>query len=110
MAAAADYFFDTWWRATGSAMVFNTFPIERRGGAMASTPGDLLDDGWSVVVFPEGTRSPDGWMGRFRIGAASLAVDHHVPVIPVGIAGRSPRCPAVGAGRGQAGCPSSAPC
>ena len=30
VAAAADYFFDTWWRAVGSAMVFNTFPIDRR--------------------------------------------------------------------------------
>jgi 1-acyl-sn-glycerol-3-phosphate acyltransferase len=86
-AAAADYFFDTWWRAAGSAIVFNTFPIERRGGKMSSTPGDLLADGWNVVVFPEGTRSPDGWMQRFRMGAAYLAVEHNVPIIPVGIKG-----------------------
>ena len=83
VAAAADYFFDTWWRAVGSAVVFNAFPIERRGGAMAATPGDLLEDGWSLVVFPEGTRSRDGWMGRFRSGAAWLAVEHAVPVVPV---------------------------
>ena len=87
VAAAADYFFDTWWRATASAIVFNTFPIERRGGKLSSTPGDLLEDGWNVVVFPEGTRSPDGWMERFRMGAAYLAVEHGVPVIPVGIKG-----------------------
>ncbi|TCO51744.1 1-acyl-sn-glycerol-3-phosphate acyltransferase [Kribbella antiqua] len=87
VAAAADYFFDTWWRATASAIVFNTFPIERRGGKLSSTPGDLLADGWNVVVFPEGTRSPDGWMERFRMGAAYLAVEHGVPVIPVGIKG-----------------------
>jgi 1-acyl-sn-glycerol-3-phosphate acyltransferase len=87
VAAAADYFFDTWWRATASALVFNTFPIERRGGKLSSTPGDLLADGWNVVVFPEGTRSPDGWMERFRMGAAYLAVEHGVPVIPVGIKG-----------------------
>ena len=87
VAAAADYFFDTWWRATASAIVFNTFPIERRGGKLSSTPGDLLADGWNVVVFPEGTRSPDGWMERFRMGAAHLAVEHGVPVIPVGIKG-----------------------
>ncbi|WP_427894289.1 lysophospholipid acyltransferase family protein [Kribbella sp. GL6] len=86
-AAAADYFFDTWWRAAGSAIVFNTFPIERRGGKMSSTPGDLLADGWNVVVFPEGTRSPDGWVQRFRMGAAYLAVEHDVPIIPVGIKG-----------------------
>jgi 1-acyl-sn-glycerol-3-phosphate acyltransferase len=87
VAAAADYFFDTWWRATASAIVFNTVPIERRGGRLSSTPGDLLADGWNVVVFPEGTRSPDGWMERFRMGAAYLAVEHGVPVIPVGIKG-----------------------
>ena len=87
VAAAADYFFDTWWRATSSAMVFNTFPIERRTGSLSSTPGDLLDDGWSVVVFPEGTRSPDGWTRTFRHGAAFLAVRHKVPVVPIGIRG-----------------------
>jgi 1-acyl-sn-glycerol-3-phosphate acyltransferase len=87
VAAAADYFFDTWWRASGSAMVFNTFPIERRGGALSQTPGDLLAEGWNVVVFPEGTRSVDGWAGRFKLGAAWLAVEHGVPVVPVGIRG-----------------------
>jgi 1-acyl-sn-glycerol-3-phosphate acyltransferase len=87
VAAAADYFFDTWWRATGSAMVFNTFPIERRSGSMSSTPGDLLADGWSVVVFPEGSRSPDGWAQRFKPGAAFLSTQHDVPIVPVGIRG-----------------------
>ncbi|HET8616636.1 MAG TPA: lysophospholipid acyltransferase family protein [Actinomycetales bacterium] len=87
VAAAADYFFDTWWRATSSAMVFNTFPIERRTGSLSSTPGDLLDDGWSIVVFPEGTRSPDGWTRTFRHGAAFLAARHKVPVVPIGIRG-----------------------
>ncbi|MXG90978.1 lysophospholipid acyltransferase family protein [Nocardioides flavescens] len=83
VAAAADYFFDTWWRAVGSSLVFNTFPIDRRGGAMATTPGEVLAEGWSLVIFPEGTRSKDGWMGNFRMGAAFLAVEHGVPVVPV---------------------------
>ncbi len=83
VAAAADYFFDTWWRAVGSAMVFNTFPIDRRGGSMATTPGEVLADGWSLVIFPEGTRSKDGWVGRFQLGAAYLACQHGVPVVPV---------------------------
>jgi 1-acyl-sn-glycerol-3-phosphate acyltransferase len=87
VAAAADYFFDTWWRATGSALVFNTFPIERRGGTLSSTPGDLLGSGWNVVVFPEGTRSPDGWTRQFRLGAAFLAAQYNVPVVPIGIRG-----------------------
>lgn len=83
VAAAADYFFDTWWRAVGSAIVFNTFPIDRRGGSLATTPGEVLADGWSLVIFPEGTRSKDGWVGRFQLGAAYLAVEHGVPVVPV---------------------------
>jgi len=83
VAAAADYFFDTWWRAVGSSLLFNTFPIDRRGGSLSATPGEVLDDGWSLVIFPEGTRSKDGWMGQFRMGAAYLAVEHGVPVVPV---------------------------
>jgi 1-acyl-sn-glycerol-3-phosphate acyltransferase len=87
VAAAADYFFDTWWRAVGSALVFNTFPIERRGGSLANTPGAVLQEGWNLVVYPEGTRSHDGWLGRFRLGAAHLAAEHGVPVVPVVHAG-----------------------
>lgn len=87
VAAAADYFFDTWWRAAGSAITFNTFPIERRGGSPSTTPADVLKARWNVVVFPEGTRSPDGWVGRFRLGAAHLAVTYGVPVVPVAIRG-----------------------
>lgn len=83
VAAAADYFFDTWWRAVGSSLLFNTFPIDRRGGAMAATPGEVLADGWSLVIYPEGTRSTDGWVGRFRMGAAFLAKESGVPVVPV---------------------------
>lgn len=83
VAAAADYFFDTWWRAVGSSLLFNTFPIDRRGGTMAATPAEVLADGWSLVIFPEGTRSNDGWMGKFRMGAAFLAKEHGIPVVPV---------------------------
>ncbi len=48
-----------------------------------TTPGEVLADGWSLVIFPEGTRSKDGWMGNFRMGAAFLAHEHGVPVVPV---------------------------
>lgn len=87
VAAAADYFFDRWWRGAGTALLFGTVPIERRGGAPSRTPGRLLDDGWLVVVFPEGTRSVDGWVGRFRLGAANLALEHGVPLVPVAVRG-----------------------
>lgn len=86
--AAADYFFDARWRAAATALAFNAFPVERHGGRrVASTAAELLDEGWSLLLFPEGTRSPDGWMRSFRHGAARLSVQSGVPVVPVGIRG-----------------------
>ena len=81
-----DYFFDSWLRSSASAIAFNTFPIEDHG-VPTSTAARLLAKGWSVVVFPEGTRSSDGFVRSFRMNAAQLAVECHVPVIPVGILG-----------------------
>jgi 1-acyl-sn-glycerol-3-phosphate acyltransferase len=83
----ADYFFDSWLRTSGSAIIFNTFPIQPSGDALSSTPAKLLAEGWTVVIFPEGTRSRDGFVGSFQTAAAELAVKCQVPVIPVGILG-----------------------
>ena len=83
VAAAADYFFDTWWRAVGSAMVFNTFPIDRRGGTMATTPGDLLDEGWSLVIYPEGTRSQGRLGGPVPARRRLPRHQYGVPVVPI---------------------------
>jgi 1-acyl-sn-glycerol-3-phosphate acyltransferase len=86
--AAADYFFDVWWRAAATALVFNAFPVERAGGGRATRLArSLLAAGWSLVIFPEGTRSRDGWVGAFRLGAARLAVGQGTPVVPVAIRG-----------------------
>jgi 1-acyl-sn-glycerol-3-phosphate acyltransferase len=85
--AAADYFFDAWWRAVGSALAFSTFPIERGGVGLSETPTRLLAEGWSLIMYPEGTRSPDGWARRFRLGAAYLASAAQVPVVPVALVG-----------------------
>jgi 1-acyl-sn-glycerol-3-phosphate acyltransferase/membrane protein YqaA with SNARE-associated domain len=46
-----------------------------------------LAAGSCVVLFPEGTRSEDGRLGRFRTGAFRLAARAQVPVVPVGLAG-----------------------
>jgi 1-acyl-sn-glycerol-3-phosphate acyltransferase len=81
-----DYFFESWLRSSAAAIAFNTFPIEE-GGVRTRTAGELLAKGWSVVVFPEGTRSSDGFVRPFRMGAAQLAIEGRVPVIPVGILG-----------------------
>jgi len=43
--------------------------------------------GTSVVVFPEGTRSPDGTVRRFKRGSFSLAIEAGAPVVPVSLIG-----------------------
>jgi 1-acyl-sn-glycerol-3-phosphate acyltransferase len=85
--AAADYFFESTWRGLSTALAFGTVPIDRSGGAPSTTPVDLLRDGWNLVIFPEGTRSADGSRGRFKHGAAYLALNTGVPVVPAGLRG-----------------------
>ena len=87
--AAADYFFDNRLKATASALVLNAIPIERSKVTRRSADqaAELLDEGWSMVIFPEGGRSPDGWGQPFRGGAAYLAIRCGVPVVPVHLAG-----------------------
>jgi 1-acyl-sn-glycerol-3-phosphate acyltransferase len=88
VAAAADYFFDVWWRAASTALVFNTFPIERTGGKRATTTARrLVADGWNLLVYPEGTRSKDGWLGRWRHGAARLSIEYGIPAVPIAVRG-----------------------
>jgi 1-acyl-sn-glycerol-3-phosphate acyltransferase len=86
--AAADYFFDARWRAAVTALVFNAFPVERhRSRRLRSLAPYLLARGWSLLLFPEGTRSEDGWMAPLRLGAAHLCVTNKVPIVPVVLRG-----------------------
>ncbi|GAC1534758.1 MAG: hypothetical protein NVS3B12_15980 [Acidimicrobiales bacterium] len=89
VAAAADYFFDRRAKAVGSALALAAIPIDRthvsRRSLGAATA--LLEDGWNLVIFPEGGRSPDGWAQPFRAGAAFLATRVGVPVVPIHLEG-----------------------
>ena len=87
--AAADYFFTTRFTAAASALALNAFPIDRETISRKSSDfaKSLIDDGWSLLLFPEGGRSPDGWGQPFKGGAAYLSARTGAPVVPVFIDG-----------------------
>jgi 1-acyl-sn-glycerol-3-phosphate acyltransferase len=89
VAAGADYFFDKRWKGFLWAFAINAIPIERTRVSPRSTrlASQMLDEGWSLVIYPEGGRSPHGWAQPHRAGAAYLAIRSKVPVIPVHLEG-----------------------
>jgi 1-acyl-sn-glycerol-3-phosphate acyltransferase len=92
--AAADYFFDVWWRRGLTSLFFNAFPVDRTGlRGRKGLATSLLDDGVPILLFPEGTRSRTGEMAAFKPGAASLCISRDVPCVPVGILGASEAMP-----------------
>lgn len=68
---------------------FNVFPLPKKSGFRRSFAyaGEMMDRGSSVLVFPEGTRSEDGFMNPFMTGSGLLASRLNVPVVPVKIDG-----------------------
>jgi 1-acyl-sn-glycerol-3-phosphate acyltransferase len=97
VAAAADYFYRNRVVASLVSLIFNTVPIERKGGGGVSKNGShldkLLDQGWSVLLYPEGTRSRGGMPGPLRRGAAVLAAAHHLTIVPIRVTGTAQAMP-----------------
>jgi 1-acyl-sn-glycerol-3-phosphate acyltransferase len=87
--AAADYFYKNRTVALLVSLAFGTIPIER--ARLSRDSAELIDrlitGGWNLLMYPEGTRSRDGSMGRLRSGAAFLAVEHSVPALPLYVEG-----------------------
>jgi len=85
VAAAADYFFSSRARSLAAIGLINAFPFERHGavGASLAHCGDLADDGESVLIFPEGTRSATGALAPLKTGIGLLARELRVPVVPL---------------------------
>jgi 1-acyl-sn-glycerol-3-phosphate acyltransferase len=90
VAAAADYFYRNKLVASLVSLAFNTVPIERRGGGMTKGGGHLdklLDQGWNLLLYPEGTRKHGEGTGRVRRGAAVLAAAHNLAIVPIRVTG-----------------------
>jgi 1-acyl-sn-glycerol-3-phosphate acyltransferase len=97
VAAAADYFYKSKMVASLVSLFFNTVPLDRKGGGGVSKPGShldqLLDDGWSLLLYPEGTRKHGDGLGRIRRGAAVLASEHNLPIVPIRVDGTAEAMP-----------------
>lgn len=98
VAAAADYFYDRRHKALAVSLAFGTVPLDRNSGAGVG-PGQTahldrhIGDGGSLLIFAEGTRSRDGRVGRLRSGAALLAAEHQLPIVPIYLSGTGEAMP-----------------
>jgi long-chain acyl-CoA synthetase len=73
-----------------SALFFNTFPLPQRETGTRQTLryiGELIGDGYSVLIFPEGRRTDAGEIKPFQAGVGMIASRLEVPVVPVRIEG-----------------------
>ncbi len=73
-----------------AALFFNAFPLpQREAGTRQALRyiGDVLQDGYSILIFPEGKRTDAGEINTFRPGIGMIGAKLDVPVIPVRIVG-----------------------
>jgi len=73
-----------------STFFFNAFPIPQRQAGAGETiryMGELVEEGWSILIFPEGDRSAHGEIHPFQPGVGMLASHLHLPVVPIRIEG-----------------------
>ena len=57
------------------------------GAAVLKKMRRMVSDGASLIVFPEGTRSADGRVGRFKGGVFLLAIESGLPIVPISVSG-----------------------
>jgi long-chain acyl-CoA synthetase len=82
-AAADDIFGHRVWRVA-APLLGNGFPFSREGAVRPSLEhlGRLMDQGWSVLIYPEG-RNSYGEMDSFKPGAGMVAVESHSAIVPL---------------------------
>jgi 1-acyl-sn-glycerol-3-phosphate acyltransferase len=68
---------------TGHLLVDRSKP----GAGVVKKMARVVSEHHSLIVFPEGTRSVDGTVGRFKGGSFVLAIDSRLPIVPLSIAG-----------------------
>ena len=71
-------------------VLFNGFPIPQTdagAGESIRYMGELAEQGWSILIFPEGERSRTGEIGRFFPGVGMIASHLHLSVVPIRLSG-----------------------
>ncbi|MBX7056605.1 MAG: SDR family oxidoreductase [Leptospirales bacterium] len=85
--AARDYFFDRFLKSTFFGNFLNLIPVERADnssyGKALKHGLEFLQKGGPLLIFPEGTRSPDGKMRTFRHGLGYLVQHARADVLPL---------------------------
>lgn len=68
---------------------FHAFAFDRQGSTLRSirTASELIDQGWNLLLYPEGTRSRDGRIDAFKPGVGLLAKKTGRPVVPIHVNG-----------------------
>lgn len=95
--AAGDVFFQTKVTSTSSAIMLNALPMWRKNcgpHALADLRRKLQEEKAIFIIFPEGGRSRDGSMTRFKHGLGMLVAETDVPVVPCGLIGAFEALPA----------------
>ncbi|HET8990991.1 MAG TPA: lysophospholipid acyltransferase family protein [Acidimicrobiales bacterium] len=84
VAAAMDSFFMSRSTAFRTVLAFNAIPVDRLkvNRRSAQLALELVQDGWNLLIYPEGGRSPDGRLQEFKGGAAYLAERSRTCVVP----------------------------
>lgn len=87
VAAADDYFFKSWKQYLLITSILNIFPFYRRGLYKRNFDSikNLINDGFSILIFPEGTRTRNGEMNTFKKGVGHIVKEMNIPVVPVKI-------------------------
>ena len=72
-----------WWIM--NPLLGNGFPLAKEGPVRPSLEnmGKIMDDGWSVLIYPEGELTVGGPIKPFMSGAGLVAVEGRIPVVPL---------------------------
>jgi 1-acyl-sn-glycerol-3-phosphate acyltransferase len=88
IAASAEDMFESRWKAFWIELLGNAFPFTTVGGGIRESLDKtmyMLDEGWNVLLFPEGKLTVMGPMQPFKGGIGLLARESGVPVLPMRI-------------------------